>query len=456
VPLFQIKMKKGYLIFICVIFLYAQETLWVRIFDQGAKEAGAALCFDNQGNILIAGGIWRSRETKWDVLFVKYTPNGEIIWTRYYDSGQSEGASCVELDREGNIVIGGGSGNDTVELQFFVAKFSSEGELIWRRDYRAGDLSCFYDLFIDDDNNIILCGDTYTYSGGGKSIAALFKYDANGNLLWKKFYNWAHSFYKMVPLSDSCFLVLGDIFDVAAHGFRILLIKFNSDGEPIWIKRYEGRRNFDYWAGGLALDSLGNIIVGGYELDINNNYDILLIKFTPNGDTIWSKRLNLIRFEEYISEVKIDKFGNIYAAGAIGKIDTCDYLLIKFTPDGETIWTTRYDNNDKDDKIVDLIIDSENNPIVTGYSRRYDYSDLDCLTIKYHGGTGISENFKQLISSNILQSNVERVEIYDINGRLIKKTKESQISLKEIKNGVYFIKIVANKKIYIKKLIKVY
>lgn len=448
-------MKKGYLIFIFVIFLYARETLWVRIFDQGAKEVGAALCFDNQGNILISGNIWRSRETKWDILFVKYTSNGEMIWTRYYDSGQRECAGCMEFDREGNIVIGGTSGNDTIECQFLVAKFSSQGELIWRRDYRAGDLSCFRDLFIDENNNIILCGDTYSYSGGGRSNAALFKYDANGNLLWKKFYNWAHSFYKMIPLADGSFLTLGDVFDRVNFGFRILLIKFNPDGEPIWIKRYEGRRNFDYWAGGLALDSSGNIIVGGYEIGRGMNYDILLIKFTPDGDTLWSKRLDLTCFEEYISEIEIDKFGNIYAAGAIGKIDTCDYLLIKFTPDGETIWTARYDNNDKDDQICDLIIDRENNPIVTGDSRRYDYSDDDCLTIKYHGGVGISENFKQLISSNILSRDVKNIEIYDISGKLIKKAKGYKISLKEIKSGIYFIKIFTDKKEYIKKLIRV-
>ncbi|MCS7250365.1 MAG: T9SS type A sorting domain-containing protein [candidate division WOR-3 bacterium] len=463
-------MKKIYFIFFIPIILFSYETLWVRIFDQGAKEALSAICFDNQDNILITGGIWRGMRRKWNILFIKYTPNGELIWTREYDSGQSESAICIGMDREGNIIIGGVSGDDTIEAQYLVAKFSPEGNLIWRRDFRSGDLSSFFDLFIDENNNILLCGGSYWYAGGGQSVASLFKYDANGNLLWYRFYDWASWFYRILPLPDSSFLILGDVLDTTANSlnWRIFIVKFNLNGHPMWIKKYIGRNRCDYWAAGLALDQFGNIIVGGYELGRRNNYDnydILLLKFTATGDTMWSKRLDFTSFD-YIMDIEIDETGNIYAAGGVGKIDTFDYLLIKFNSEGETIWTTRYDNNDKNDEIGDLIIDRENNIIVTGTSRRYDLSDYDGLTIKYRGTEGINENFKQPFSFDtrfkinklkqqylILPNYVEKIEIYDVNGKLIKEDKGYKISLKGIKSGIYFLKVIAQQKLYIKKLI---
>ncbi|MEO0113746.1 MAG: T9SS type A sorting domain-containing protein [candidate division WOR-3 bacterium] len=56
----------------------------------------------------------------------------------------------------------------------------------------------------------------------------------------------------------------------------------------------------------------------------------------------------------------------------------------------------------------------------------------------------------------ILPINVESVKIYDVNGKLIKKAKGQKISVKEIKTGIYFVKIFTTEKEYIKKLIKVY
>jgi hypothetical protein len=413
--------------------LNGQDTLWLRRFDRGASDWGMDIVLDRSGNSIVAGYSWNTVTNGYDILLIKYTPNGDTIWARYYDGGESECLYRVNLDRQGNIICTGWSSNDTIEAQCLVIKFSPEGNFLWKQEYRIRDIDSFCDAAIDISDNIIITGLSYSYSGSGDLIGFLRKYDSNGSVAWTKFYDWSDELYGITVSEHSQFFVTG-----RDSLWRMLTVCFDTLGDTIWTRR-------NSWGGrdcvglGIALDSFGNIIVAGHLRDFLH-FDWGIIKYTQTGDTTWTRTVDFTP-NDLATNVATDIFGNIYVCGTIGLVDTIgDYLLVKYNPSGETIWTTRYDNG-YDDVALGVVVDNYGNPIVTGYSSNGTNDDI--VTIKYRGTSGIEEHFLQdtkcfmpeiypnpfrqmtKIRYALTKTGNVSLKIYDITGKLVRNLFDS-------------------------------
>jgi hypothetical protein len=441
--------------------LFGQDTLWLRRFDRGNSEWGLDIVLDGIGNPIVGGYFWNTTTNNYDVLLIKYTPNGDTIWTRYYDSGESECLYRVTLDRQGNIICAGWSSNDTIEAQCLVIKFSPDGNFMWERKYRIRDIDIFCDVTIDDSNNVSLAGYSYSYSGGGDLIGFFRKYDGEGNLIWTKFYDWSDEFYGIITSQDGSLFVFATGTDTL---WQMLTVRLNSFGDTLWTRKLSwGGRDCRGW--GIALDSFGNIIVAGYLRNVLT-FDWGIVKYTQTGDTIWARTADFTP-NDWATDVATDVFGNIYVCGNVGLIDTIgDYLLIKYNPSGDTIWTKRYDNG-YNDVAYGVVVDNYGNPIVTGYSSNGTNNDI--VTIKYRGTSGIEESStfdakrftlevypnpaKTVMRVRVPMSVKEETElkIFDVSGKLIKeiatpsarndRNGEIKVSLKGISPGIYFLRL---------------
>ncbi len=439
-----------FIIELCLISIfYGQDTLWLRRYDQGTDERGRDIILDEGGNLIVAGYSWNITNNGYDIFFIKYTPSGDTIWTKYYDSGESEGVCRITTDQNGNIIAAGWGGNDTIESQCLLAKFSPDGNFLWQREYRIGDLDAFCDVAIYN-SGIILAGLSYTYSGGGHSIGFLRKYNSQGEVLWTKFFPWAWEFVGITVSADGSFLVTG--MDTS---WQMITVRFDSLGDTIWTRRYSYFISIGF---GITSDIWGNIIVAG---SIGNGifYDCEVIKYTSEGETIWTRRVDFTP-DDRAKNVAADRFENIYVCGNSGVIDTNDYLLLKYNPSGDTIWTSHY-NNGYDDVAYGVVVDNNDNPIVTGMSSNG--TDYDVVTIKYRATSGVTET-RQLFSTYYIPIEIypnpaksairvhgpfseKNIKIFDVSGKLIKVTnakehkQEIRISLKGINPGIYFLRV---------------
>ena len=120
------------------------------------------------------------------------------------------------------------------------------------------------------------------------------------------------------------------------QGYNFATIKYNQQGDTLWVKTYNGTANLDDEAVAIALDANGNIIVVGKSKNSNNDYDIVTIKYNTSGTVVFEKRYNgSVNGNDIPADVTTDNTGNVYTTGYSRQTVNYDYYItIKYTSTG--------------------------------------------------------------------------------------------------------------------------
>ena len=182
----------------------------------------------------------------------------------------------------------------------------------------------------------------------------------------------------------------------------VIMVKFNAAGQRIWGTLFGGSGSENQAA--IACDIWGNIFLGGgtnstgniaagnthkTSLASNSSFDCFLVKFNSAGVRLWGTyyggNTTLQYFpSEYISAIKCDNSGNVYAVGStmssngIATVNshqgtiisaTGSGFLVKFNgSNGTRIWGTYYGGS-QNDGLVSLDLDNDGYIYVAGYTR---------------------------------------------------------------------------------------
>jgi len=145
-----------------------------------------------------------------------------------------------------------------------------------------------------------------------------------------------------------------------------------------WVVRHNGLANSWDLAEAIVLDKIGNIYVSGRSTYPGESYDLVTIKYSPDGDTLWSARYTGSTHEyDGASDICVDDSFYVYVTGYcdLGFFGG-DWITIKYNPDGSEAWNRVYSGGSGSA----IVLDSEGNVIVTG-SAGY---PSDITTIKYN------------------------------------------------------------------------
>jgi hypothetical protein len=162
-------------------------------------------------------------------------------------------------------------------------------------------------------------------------------------------------------------------------------VKYYPDGEVAWTARYDGPASLRDIALALDVDGSGNVYVTGHGQGLENNSDILTVKYYPDGDTAWTRRYNgPANSTDAGYDIAVDQYGNAYITGySVGSSSGKDYLTIKYLTDGTEAWVASYNGpGSGDDNANAIAVDNAGNAYVTGVSDGIGTSS-DFATIKY-------------------------------------------------------------------------
>src|SRR5260221_1881935 len=124
--------------------------------------------------------------------------------------------------------------------------------------------------------------------------------------------------------------ITGACFDNFNRG-HFATVKYNSSGDSLWVRSYYGAAaNFTDVPHALTADAEGNVYVTGQSYGTGTGYDVLTIKYNTNGDSIWVQRYNGTGNNwdgGYF--ISVDGSGNVYVTGnSTGNGTNQDYITL--------------------------------------------------------------------------------------------------------------------------------
>lgn len=226
---------------------------------------------------------------------IKVSGSGEIVWSKEitfphnWIYADNRGHTVLEAS-DGSILVGG----EVRDVNYgrpsydpFVAKFSSDGELLWKKQYLTLPIYRHSADVISEtsDGNFVFTGSVT--SNFDRTPGYMIKINGDGEVLRASTYligTWA-SFSEAVALPDGSVIVAGEMDSAETWGRRFSVIaKINPDGELVWVKRNE----IDEIRSVIPSRD-GNLILTRYNKDENRYY---LQKMNSAGTVLSNVRLD--------------------------------------------------------------------------------------------------------------------------------------------------------------------
>lgn len=371
-----------------------------------------------------------------DAFLVKFDPLGNRVWGTYFGVDGAQYGNGMAIDADDNVyLIGSTAGNANSglttpnchqsvygggEYDVFLAKFTSDGVLLWSTLFGGTGWDSGYSCEVDATGNVYITGQTgspnaiatagthQTTFDGGISDAYVAKFDPIGNLLWGTYFGGSEydaSYACSLDENDQVYVTGftesdgGEISTASSHqptrggladGF---LAKFDgTTGNRIWGTFYGGS---GYEQGGLnyngyscVCDGNGSVYMCGttssaqniatansHQPVIGGYSDAFLVKFTTDGVREWGTYYGGTGVSGGYT-CALDAFQNVYLSGetasdeasAIATIDafksstegSSDNFVVAFNSAGQRLWGTFYGGESYESKGYSAIDDLGN------------------------------------------------------------------------------------------------
>ncbi len=347
------------------------------------------IALDDSGNVYVTGYSPGS-VTRYDYATIKYDPAGNQLWEKRYNGpGNSDDwASDIAVDGSGNVYITGFSQDSGADYDYATLKYDPAGNQLWEKRYNGPGNSSdnARAIAVNGSGNVYVTG--YSIGSGTKYDYATIKYDSAGNQLWEKRYNGStnaddYAFPMAVDGSGNVYVTGGSPGSGTTYDYAT--IKYDPAGNQLWEKRYNGPGSGWDWPYAIAVDGSGNVYVTGHSEDIGTSYDYATIKYDPAGNQLWEKRYNGPgNGYDYAHAMAVDGSGNVYVTGySPGSGTGYDYATIRYDPAGNQLWVKRYNGpGNAEDRTFAIAVNDSGNVYVTGESQGSG-TDKDYATLKY-------------------------------------------------------------------------
>jgi hypothetical protein len=358
--------------------------------DIAADAQGNVLVTGSFDKTFDVGGVTLASDSH-DAFVLKLDPAGKGLWARQAH-GNAYG-SAIASDAAGNVLVAGGF-DDTVDLgsgplksagssDVYVAKYSPDGELLWSRGFGGSGYQWAEAMAVDAAGNSVIIGgihdgadfgDGYVPAAGNTDFFVM-KLDPSGNRLWSKQLGTAGYDYGMGVAVDAkgAVLISGSFdgtLDLGGGALKfagdedLFFAKLAPDGAHVFSRSFGGDGHDQ--GRGIAVGPAGNIVVaglfsstvdfGGGPLQAKGAYDAFLAYYYEAGGYLGSQGFGGAAGTAYAVDVAVDGAGNavifgqltgtasfggapLSASGSAAGSSVEDVFVAKYDPSGQHVYS---------------------------------------------------------------------------------------------------------------------
>lgn len=199
----------------------------------------------------------------------------------------------------------------------------------------------------DGSDNVIVCG-TYgnDFAYDWAEILTI-KYDTNGNELWSRRYadtiNGGINRPFDIAIDDLGSIYVAGSTHETNDGLpitpEILLLKYDSNGNLLWKQEYGDSSNFQGWASKLVLRNNSEITLAGFgQLISGSSNKAFIARYDSSGQQRWIYIQPNI-YETFSRDVEVDKAGFSYLCGTTACCTPGYKMFVtKFDSIGNIVW----------------------------------------------------------------------------------------------------------------------
>ena len=344
-----------------------------------------------------------------DIFVTKYDPKGALVWASQM-TGAGTGAigigRSIALDGAGNVYLDGYFGGQiafgtntltsTGSRDGFAAKLDAGGNVKWATRWSNGVNDYPQGVAVDGGGNVFAA----EYSG---TFAAVRKLSPTGAQLWvDQIGPGTGSALAFGVATDAtgnayvCGSFTGNVdFNPGSATYTVnggaasengYVLKLTPAGAFGWVSPFIGQTSHSTTGASrcndLALDSIGNIVVGGwysgqvdfksgagtYLLPSTTNFAGFVTKLSSTGSLVWASQVSS---NTDVLSLTLDATGSVYVTGTVqvltnGAFSNLDVFAAKLNSSGNLVWAYSFGGtgNDYGNGIA---VDGSGNVYVVGY-----------------------------------------------------------------------------------------
>lgn len=308
------------------------------------------------GSYIIAG------RTGGKGLLARFASDGMPIWVKEVGGGGSDIFKRLILCSDGNLLAFGetssfGSGG----ADFFVVKFSQDGNIIWQRT-SGGSSDELARGLVEVSDGYVICGATLSYGQGFWDIY-IEKLDFNGNSQWNRVFGTTQGdMAGGVVAGQNGEILMSAFKNIAGNDHDLVIYKFNQNGIVLENTSYPVSGNYSFYS---LSEHEGQLLAGGHCWTGGPRHP-LLVRYNPNGTVQWAKRYPLPG-GNYLAHMGLLPDGSMIFAAENTSTDASEALLIKTNQMGDVSWAKTYSYEGNTGNVIHARVLADGGFVAVGY-----------------------------------------------------------------------------------------
>jgi hypothetical protein len=297
--------------------LYCQDT-WIRTYAETGQLPTAVHETADRGFVvsIFEGGL------------LKVDSTGSVVWAKAWEPDNTGGWAWNTRGTyaDGSIVVGSNSG------QLWLGRFSSNGDVLWKRTYAHGSGTSGLDVDRFPDGGFVAVGRKTLDPVGALWVVRV---DQKGEMLWERhFDNGDAAGTRVLAFRDGSTIVGGGAF---LSGIRPWFLKLDPQGQVLWQRALD--------QGSFSVDSIalsgGGTFVAAFRCPDSVNTCVTRI---DHDGTMTSVPFSVVLDQVYLGNtIRPSGDGGYVVIGSTTFGDSSDLLLVKLDSFGSIVWQRTYD-----------------------------------------------------------------------------------------------------------------